>query len=51
MELKYRDIMIKEAHKGGSVVIMSAKRYCKMDYDNLNDNKTYKKLIAPVTTR
>ena len=38
MELKiYKNIIIKEADKGRSVVIKSTK-HCKMFYDHLNDN-------------
>ena len=44
MELKNNKyITIKEAGKGGSVVIMSTKHYCKMVYDHLSDNQIYKK--------
>ena len=34
---------VKEANKGGSVVIKSTNHYCKMVYDHLNDNQIYKK--------
>ena len=38
MELKiYKNILIKEADKGGSAVIKSTK-HCKMFYDHLSDN-------------
>ena len=39
-----KDIIIKEADKGGSVVIMNTTHYCKMIFDNLNDKKTYKEV-------
>ena len=39
-----KSIVIKKADKGGAVVIMNAKHYEKMAYDQLNDSKTYKKL-------
>ena len=34
---------VKEANKGGSVVIKSTNHYCKMVYDHLTDNQIYKK--------
>ena len=37
------NIVIKEADKGGSVVIMEKDHYLKMVYDQLNDRATYKK--------
>ena len=40
---KLQDIIIKEAGKGRSVVIMGAKHYYKMIYDHLNDNQIYNK--------
>ena len=44
MKLKNnKNIIIKEADKEGSVVIMSTKHYCKMVYDHLNDNQIHKK--------
>ena len=43
MELKNKNIKIKEADKGGSIAIMSTKHYCKMVMDHLNDNQIYKK--------
>ena len=42
--LKNNDgIIIKEADKGGSVVIMTKKHYKKMVYEQLNDNITYRR--------
>ena len=38
------NIVIKEADKGGSVVIMEKDHYLKMVYDQLNDRATYKKV-------
>ena len=44
MELKNnKNIIIKEADKGGKVVIMSTKHYCKMIYDHLNNNQIFEK--------
>ena len=44
MELKNnKNIIIKEADKGGTVAIMSKKHYCKMAFDHLNDNQIYKR--------
>ena len=44
MELKNnKNIIIKEADKGGTVVIMSKKHYCKMVFDHLNDNQIYER--------
>ena len=37
------DIIIKEAHKGGSVVIMNKTHYMAMVYNQLNDRVTYKR--------
>ena len=39
---KNKDIIIKEADKGGAVVIMNTKHYLKMTSDQLNDKTTYK---------
>ena len=39
-------MLIKEADKGGAVVIMNNKHYLKMISDHLNDETTYKKLEA-----
>ena len=39
-----KNIEIKEADKGGSVVILSKSRYKSMMISQLNDEKTYKKL-------
>ena len=38
------EIIIKEADKGGAVVIMNKNHYKKMVMDHLNDKKTYKKV-------
>ena len=44
MELKNnKNIIIKEADKGVSVIIISARRFCKMVYYHVNDNQIYKK--------
>ena len=44
MELENnKNIVIKEADKGGNKVILSTKKYCKMVYDHLNDNQIYEK--------
>ena len=37
-----KDIIIKEADKGGAVVMMNTKHYLKMISDHLNDKTTYK---------
>ena len=39
-------MIIKEADKGGIVVIMNTKHYLKMISDHLNDEKTYKMVEA-----
>ena len=39
---KNKDIIIKEADKGGTVIIMNTKHYLKMISDNLNDETTWK---------
>ena len=39
---KGKDIIIKEADKGGAVVITNPKHYLKMISDYLNDKTTYK---------
>ena len=39
-------MLIKEADKGGAVVIMNNKHYLKMISDHLNDETTYKKVEA-----
>ena len=36
-------IVIKEADKGGSIVIMTKRHYKKMVYEQLNDNITYRR--------
>ena len=53
MELKTnKNAIIKGADKGGSVVIISTKHYCKMVYHHLCNKQIHKKkLIAPATTR
>ena len=43
---KNKDIVIKEADKGGAVVIMNIKHYFKMISDHLNDETTYKMVEA-----
>ena len=43
---KNKDIVIKEADKGGAVVIMNTKHYLKMISDHLNDETTYKMVEA-----
>ena len=43
---KNKDIVIKEAEKGGAVVIMNTKHYLKMISDHLNDETTYKMVEA-----
>ena len=40
------EINIKEADKGGSVVIMKRDHYVKMVYEELNDEKYYKRVDA-----
>ena len=43
-KLKNSDgIIIKEADKGGSIVIMTKRHYKKMVYEQLNDNITYRR--------
>ena len=43
-QLKNNDgIIIKEADKGGSIVIMTKRHYKKMVYEQLNDNITYRR--------
>ena len=43
---KNRNIVIKEADKGMTVVIMKTKHYLKMINDHLNDKTTYKMVEA-----
>ena len=44
-DLKENDnVVIKEADKGGSVVIMSKEHYMRMVYNQLNDHDTYKRV-------
>ena len=43
---KNKDIVIKEADKGGTVVIMNTKNYLRMIIDHLNDERTYKMVEA-----
>ena len=38
---KYHDIVIKEADKGGAVVVWGRKDYCKEAYKHLNDQQVY----------
>ena len=38
---KYHDIVIKEADKGGAVVVWERKDYCKEAYNHLNDQQVY----------
>ena len=48
---KNKDIIIKEADKGGAVVIMNTKQYLKMISDHLNDEKTYKMVESNCDTK
>ena len=48
---KNKDIIIKEAGKGGAVVIMNTKHYFKMISDHLNDEATYKMVEANCNAR
>ena len=46
-----KDIIIKEADKGGAVVIMNTKHYFKMISDHLNEEKTYKMVESNCDTK
>ena len=48
---KIKDIIIKEADKGGAVVIMNNKHYLKMISDHLNDETTYKMVESNCDTK
>ena len=49
--IKNKDIVIKEADKGGAVVIMNTKHYLKMISNHLNDETTYKMVEANCDTK
>ena len=52
MELKNnKNVIIKEADKGGIVLIMSTKHYCKMVYDHLYNKQIYKKTDSTCDTK
>ena len=46
-----KDIIIKEADTGGTVVIMNTKHYLKMISDHLNDKTTYKMVESNCDTK
>ena len=48
---KNKDIIIKEADKGGTVVIMNTKHYLKTISDHLNDETTYKMVESNCDTK
>ena len=48
---KNKDIIIKEADKGGAVVIMNTQHYFKMISDHLNDETTYKMVESNCDTK